>query len=369
MKNLIISTVGTSLITNPASKDKVAELYKYSNCSKEECPDSIKELIDSFVPLVKNKLKVAKINEIRRISAELNGIYGFYNNDLNNRKNDIHFLISTNTYQGLKSAEVVRDYIQSKEIICDIFTPQNLSTKNKEDFSEGIKEILKWFDDVINSYKQQGYKIIFNLTGGFKSLQGYLNTLAMFYADKIVYIFESEQSELIEIPRLPVRIDLSPFEKNKEKLLLLNANRICNINEFDELPEAVIDQLGGDVILSVWGEVIWKKIKFDLFETLPVLPFIRYNHKFSKDYTELIDKTKKIKLIETIAKVSVLLERKNGATTELSSGGIKFSQLESMKHNGMSLYHFRTDLGIRINCVITVSGLLLTEFGTHDQTQ
>lgn len=369
MKNLIISTVGTSLITNPASKDKVVELYKYSNCSEEECPEIIKGLIGSLVPIIKNKLRESNINEIRRISAELNGIYGFYNNDLNNRKNDIHFLISTNTYQGLKSAEVVCDYLKTKNIICDIFTPHNLSTKNKENFSEGIKDILKWFDETISGYKEKGYTIIFNLTGGFKSLQGYLNTLAMFYADKIVYIFESEQSELIEIPRLPVRIDLTPFKKNKVKLLLLNANKIFKSSEFEELPEAIFDQLGDEVILSVWGDAIWKKIKSELFDSLPEIPFITYNDKFRKMYSELIDKSKKTKLIETIAKVSVILESSNGAATELSKGGIQFSPLESKKYDNKPLYHFRTDLGIRINCVKTDKGLLLTEFGTHDQTQ
>ncbi len=369
MKNLIVSTVGTSFITNQASKEERALLNQYSNCSAYDYPENVKELIDSFVPKCLEKLGSSDNKSIRRLSAELNGIYGFYNENLSNRKNDIHFLISTDTYQGIKSAEVVRDFIENKEIPCGIFIPQKLSTKNKYDFSEGIKDLLKWFDETIYGYKNNGYQIIFNLTGGFKSLQGYLNTIAMFYADKIIYIFESNQAELIEIPRLPIKVDTEPFEKNKVNLLLLNADRVSNPNDFNCLPEAAFDLIDGDLILSVWGEIIWNKIKYDLFTELPGLPFIAYHSKFQKQFSGLVDKNFKIKLVETVAKVSVLLERSDGSTTELSKGGIRFSPLESQSFEGKILYHFRTDRGIRINCIKKESGLLLTEFGTHDQTQ
>lgn len=369
MKNLIVSTVGTSFITNQASIEERALLNQYSNCSASDCPGNVQQLIDSFAHQCLEKLRSSDNKSIRRLSAELNGIYGFYNEDLKNRKNDIHFLISTDTYQGMRSAEIVETFIKNKDITCQILTPKKLSTKNKEEFSEGIKDLLKWFDETIYGYKKNGYQIIFNLTGGFKSLQGYLNTIAMFYADKIIYIFESNQAELIEIPRLPIKIDTEPFEKNKIKLLLLNANRVSNLNEFNHLPEAAFDLIDGNLILSVWGEIIWNKIKYDIFSDPPGLPFIIYHNKFQKQFSELVDKNAKIKLIETIAKVSVLLERSNGSTAELSKGGIQFSPLESQSFDGETLYHFRTDREIRINCIKKESGILLTEFGTHDQTQ
>lgn len=369
MKNLVISTVGTSLITNPASKDQQAYLYKFSNCNEDECPEDIKDLINELLPKVNQKLENSNIRDIRRISAELNGILGFYNDNLSKGENDLHFLICTDTYQGQKSAEVVKSFLLRNNIITEIIKPNKLSTKNKYEFSEGIKNLLKWFDETIYGYKKASYQIIFNLTGSFKSLQGYLNTIAMFYADKIIYIFESEQADLIEIPRLPIKIDYEPFIKYRDKILLLNANKIYQISDFVDFPESAFDIIENKLILSVWGEVVWNKVKYDLFDELPKLSFIEYHKKFIDQYRATIDKKQKLKIVETIAKISVRLEEAKGNTAILSKGGIQFSPLESKKFEGKQLYHFRLDLGLRINCIKEGNNLLLIEFGTHDQTQ
>lgn len=369
MKNLIISTVGTSLITNLADKEKQNLLYKYSNCNETECPAQVIELVEELFPKALEKLYSSDGHSLRRLSAELNGILGLYNENLSGRNDDFHFLICTDTYQGKKSAEVIKEFLRNHKITTEIIQPKKLSTKNKDDFSDGIKELLKWFDENIYEYKKAGYQVIYNLTGGFKSLQGYLNTIAMFYADKIIYIFESEQAELIEIPRLPIRIDDEPFKRNKLKLLLLTANKIYEKNEFLDFPESAFDTIDNKIILSVWGEVIWNKLKYDLFDKLPELPFIIYHSNFKDLFNKERDKKLRIKILETLAKVSVILEESNGNTQNLSKGGIQFSPLESKLFEGKQLYHFRLDLGLRINCIKKENNLLLTEFGTHDQTQ
>ncbi len=368
-KNLIISTVGTSLITNPADKNQQNLLYKYSNCNETECPEEIKNLVRELFPKALQNLYSSDAHSLRRSSAELNGILGFYNENLSRRDSDLHFLICTNTYQGRKSAEVIKEFLAKHKIPTEIIQPNKLSTKNKDDFSEGIKELLKWFDETIYGYKKAGYQIVFNLTGGFKSLQGYLNTIAMFYADKIIYIFESEQADLIEIPRLPIQIDLEPFKKNKEKLLLLNANKIYDLKDFTEFPESAFDSVDGKLILSVWGEVIWNKVKYDLFNDLPELPFIEYHNNFIERYKKIVDKKHRLKLLETISKVSVILEESKGNANYISKGGIQFSPLESQTFGVEQVYHFRIDLETRVNCIKKGNKLLLIDFGTHDQTQ
>lgn len=369
MKNLIISTVGTSLITNSADREQQNLLNEYSNSNETECPVEIIKLVEALFRKALEKLYSSDNHSKRRLSAELNGILGLYDENLSGRNDDFHFLICTDTYQGKKSAEVIKEFLVKHKIATEIVQPRKLSTKNKDDFSDGIKELLKWFDETIYGYKKTGYQVIFNLTGGFKSLQGYLNTIAMFYADKIIYIFESEQAELIEIPRLPIRIDNEPFKKNKLKLLLLNANKVYEKNEFLDFPESAFDTIDNKLILSVWGEVIWNKLKYDLFDELPELPFIIYHSSFKDLFGKERDKKLKVKILETLAKVSVILEESNGNTQNLSKGGIQFSPLESKKFEGQQLYHFRLDLGIRINCIKKENKLLLTEFGTHDQTQ
>jgi CRISPR/Cas system-associated protein Csm6 len=48
--------------------------------------------------------------------------------------------------------------------------------------------------------------VVFNLTGGFKSVQGFLQAISSFYADETIYIFQFS-SELLQIPRLPIKLD------------------------------------------------------------------------------------------------------------------------------------------------------------------
>lgn len=369
-RNIILSTVGTSLLTNKTSVKEERELLsKYSNCKENECPNELINLVDRLYPIALEDLKSFDNHTLRRVSAELNGILGFYEEDFLDRAQDLHFLICTDTYQGIKTAEILKSFLNQKNIPVEIFESHNLSTKNKDAFSEGIKSLLKWCDDNIYNFKLSGYKIIFNLTGGFKSLQGYLNTIAMFYADSIIYIFESEQAELIQIPRLPIQIDPKPFVDHRDKFLLLNANQLFSANDFNNVPESIFDEIDGSVVFSLWGEMIWNKLKYDLFDTLPQLPFIKYHSNFIKKYKEEVDKSLKMKLIETIAKASVLLSSNNGNKECLSKGGIQYSPLTSKQFEGNQVYHFRTSLSIRVNCIEKDKHLLLTEFGTHDQTQ
>ena len=111
MKKLIISTVGTSLITNPANKEEQDLLYRNSNFNEADCPIEIKEIINKLFEKSVEKLEQSDNHSIRRTSAELNGIYGIYNEELENNNHDIHFLISTDTYQGIKSAEVTKNFL------------------------------------------------------------------------------------------------------------------------------------------------------------------------------------------------------------------------------------------------------------------
>lgn len=369
MKKLIISTVGTSLITNPAKKEEVDLLYKNSNFNERDCPLEVKEIINKLFPEIVKKLDQIDNHSIRRTSAELNGIYGIYNEHLENNNQDLHYLISTDTYQGIKSAEVIKNFLQKKGIAADIFTPSNLSTKSKDDFSTGVKELLKWCEDVIQNYKSNGYQIIFNLTGGFKSLQGVMNTIAMFYADKIVYIFESPLAELIEIPRLPIVLDQLPFEKYRTQILLLQNNKVYEVKEFGSFPETLIDIVDNKVMLSVWGELFWNQIKYNLFIELPDLPYISYDTQFTDKYNREVDRKIRYNLLETIAKVSVILEDNQGNAQKLTGGGLQFSPLESRNYKGQQLYHFRSGLSTRINCIYQSNKLLLIEFGSHDETQ
>lgn len=214
MRRVIMSTIGTSLLTNQIDRNNTAEKNWYGllrdSANKRETEIENERVIEILLTLherANNKLKTAEIASVRRLSAELNGIYGIYNNKLERGKEDVHILIATDTEQGKITAEIVKSYLQNNGIVnSSIYSPPGLSTASTTAFTEGIDELITWFKQNITSY-QKDYKICFNLVGGFKSLQGYLNTIGMFYADEIIYIFEGIGAELITIPRLPINID------------------------------------------------------------------------------------------------------------------------------------------------------------------
>src|SRR5439155_15246598 len=140
-------------------------------------------------------------------------------NQLGQAKGDMHYLIATDTALGKMAAETIKEFLRGLHIPTDVYSPVRLSSAEPQDFSKGIKDLMHWCERHIPDYRKAGYRVIFNLTGAFKSLQGYLNIVGMFYADQIVYIFET--GSLISIPRLPVRVDIEALREHRVELALM----------------------------------------------------------------------------------------------------------------------------------------------------
>jgi len=365
---LILSTVGTSLLIRQASPRERDLLIRYANVSTHECPEAVKAVISQLQGKALDQLLSAQDTRlIRDASAELNGIYGLYNNRLEDRERDIHFLIATDTAQGEATATLVKDFLESQQCVVQVYTPRRLSTGSKEAFSDGIKALLKWCDEAIPPYRESGYEVIFNLTGGFKSLQGYLNTIGMFYADRMVYIFESGD-ELIEIPRLPVRLDLDFFRRHVADMLLLSENKQAPQPDFEDAPEALFDVIEDEVILSVWGELVWNQVKQDLLaERLHHLPRLSFEPSFHEDFERTTRPADKVKLQEALARVSSLLEKASGSTRLLKQdGGLQYERYKNRYHEDLPIDHFRVSQSLRVSCLTWQGNLILRHYGAHD---
>jgi len=216
MSRLFISTVGTSLLSGVArdSGPEISHLLRATaNLRENELDHDQKEAIKGLASKAETVLLGASVSEACRRSAELNGILMYYGPGLRDRANsqDSHFLISTDTFQGQITSGIVKQYLLNlgwRDV--RVFGPPGLSTKDSRSFTSGVKTIVKWCKEEVSEYRKRGYHIVFNLVGGFKSLQGVMTTLGMFYADEIIYIFEAETADLIRIPRLPIRMDVQP---------------------------------------------------------------------------------------------------------------------------------------------------------------
>ncbi len=372
MRRVILSTIGTSLLTNqinranPEEHDWYSQLRDTANLNENETPVSVKKIISTLKQRADTKLADAKIPLIRRASAELNGIYGIYQEDLSQGKEDYHYLIATDTVQGKTTAQIVEDFLRKQGLNnTSIYAPSSLSTASTEAFSSGIDSLIVWLQDTIPTLKESKYKICFNLVGSFKSLQGYLNTIGMFYADEIIYIFEGEKSDLITIPRLPISVDTSLIKPYTAQLALLNAGAGLSREETVRIPETMLGEVDNKMTISTWGQLIWNQCKNDLLSG-DLIPFSRleYQDTFRGDYNKIREKHKRVKLQETLATVTRLLDESNGDTTILKQhGGIQYDKYT----NQGNIDHFRVTKSIRVSCVCKQGKLTLYHYDEqHD---
>ncbi len=366
----VISTVGTSLLTkqinrsHPDEKDWMKALIDYANLTLEKTPENVLAIIKKLQERAGQNLSEQEIGSIRKSSAEINGIYGLYHNQIEQGQKDIHWLIATDTAQGQATAELVQEFLKQHNISVQILTPQGLSAANTNVFSSAIDEILSWMDETIPSYKESGYQIIFNLVGGFKSLQAYLNTIGMFYADEILYIFEGEKSELIKIPQLPVNIDYSQIKP--VEFALMAAGLELKASDLAGVPQTLLFQAEDEFTLSTWGLLIWNKAKNELLSG-ELLPFerIQYETSFIKDYDKVKSRSERIKLQETLAKASALLIKHNSDTFYLKGdGGIQY---DIYTNNSDRIAHFRVTKGIRVSCICVEGKLILRHYGKEKE--
>ena len=317
------------------------------------------------------------IDEIRTTSAELNGIYGLYRDQLNQGNQDIHWLITTDTAQGQVSAELIRDFLRDNHVVVlDINTPTGLSTDSTENFTHGIDELLKSFDEIIPHYQQSGYQICFNLVGGFKALQGYANTIGMFYqADEIIYIFEGSSKEkgVITIPRLPIQVDHSVIKPVQFSLMATDVGVWVKLSELQSVPKTLIFVADDEATLSHWGRLTWNscKRKFltgDLLE----FPCLVYEKSFIKDFARnKVDQQSKLDLHEVLAEVSGTMLKFKGDTTRFDTR-LHFTRYEGgekceggVRKNQIDHFYIK-NTGWRVSCIAKDGKLYLRHYGEHD---
>ena len=198
MPKITLTPCGLSVFTQGTRYEHIKFLKRNENKLESEYNQSELRIFNQIIEVRREKLIEASLDEAKNLSSELKSFIVYYEKNFDDAKNDLHFLIHSDTFQGEKAAELIKIWGEFNEII---FTPvliKNLNTLSLKNFEAGIKNLFEWCKKFLPEYKSQGRKIIFNLNGGFKSLQFYMNKLGNFYADEIIFIFENGE-ELIKI--------------------------------------------------------------------------------------------------------------------------------------------------------------------------
>lgn len=292
-KTLFITTCGTSLLSNKFSEDERKRLNKLANSQESNLSNDDKKFLDDKLENQKHLLLNNGFEKAKELSAELNVLVTYALGKLPTpNKEDEHRLIHTDTYQGRIVAELLNDWLIKKGCKSSTKQIEDLNTKSLSDFKNGISSLISWCEATLPGYKSSGYKIIFNLNGGFKSLQGFMQTLGMFYADELLYIFEGG-NQLLHIPRLPIELESSVKEAINTNLNVFRRLGIRGMtmkkDAVKTVPESFLYEMGEEVELSNWGQLVWEKCKSTFYseKILQPIDHISYSPSGQKSLNDL----------------------------------------------------------------------------------
>jgi CRISPR/Cas system-associated protein Csm6 len=167
-RRCVVSTVGTSLLTNLATTDAERALLRDSaNQRDDELSAQVSTFLETLAERLDQLLATAEVSRLRRASAELNGLYGLYGGSIPSGSQDIHFLLGTDTAQGRCTAEALSRHLRARGLVTEVYVAPGLSTRSTAAFTEGITAVIRWCEETLEGYRQAGYRIVFNLVGSF----------------------------------------------------------------------------------------------------------------------------------------------------------------------------------------------------------
>lgn len=268
MPRLVASTCGTSLLTSRAlvsPAPQVKELVgRYTNMLEAELPAAKRAVFDEHLQNVRDRLVAAPPHEAEVLSAELHGIIRYYGQEWPAAaRRDRHVLLHTDTYLGSRTAALVQEWLEGQGVHAALKCMRGLNTSSTRAFESGMVEVVAWCQQTQDDFRPAGWRVVYNLSGGFKSWQGYISALGMLYADELVYIFETG-SEVIHIPRLPLTLDLAEVRVHFDLLRRMSIEPVAP-EALQGVREALYSERDGRMGLSVLGEVLFGQARNELY--------------------------------------------------------------------------------------------------------
>jgi len=225
-----------------------------------------RDAVERRVSTVRSRLDTADATQARRASAELNGILTLCHEEPAIGR-DHHLLICTDTWLGEQTGQIVEGWLRRNgHTSVELRRQSDLQTADLQLFQSALSDLVQWLDSTIDGYRQQQYRILFNLTGGFKSVQGFLQTLGNLYADETLYVFEAPNSPLLRIPRLPDRLDIvDTVRRHLRTIRRLAIGLNVSSADMSGVPETFLLRIDDAVSLSPWGMVVWEQARKELY--------------------------------------------------------------------------------------------------------
>lgn len=284
MPALVLNTCGTSLLNGGKISDQLrTELRQYANAAIwEDMPAGVAQRIKHHAQQKEAELLSGDETTARRLSAELNGLLSWQTEHSSNPQ-DTYLLLATDTALGQQTAQSIALWLESKGHTVQIISAAGLRTSSLNAFREALSELVKELVEILEGYKDSGYGIYFNLTGGFKGLNGFLQALSTIYADQTFYLFEGSE-ELLFIPKLPFTLDAEKIiQANLPTFRRLAQGLPVQDADSKKIPDTLLYYVEDEVMLSEWGELLWQSSYKTLYRK-EILPSISERVIYSDDF-------------------------------------------------------------------------------------
>lgn len=263
MQYYIFSTCGTSILTDAArKKDDNGKLQKIiiNNSNVHNFNDMDDEAQKALKDLVEQQLDVFGSYDAEtacKNSAELNCLINWIRKNSIKASDCFCYLIHTDTELGSWTAQIVKDWLDQNGFMgAECKSVDHLNTSTLLDFEVGLSELAKWTFETVPQEPSNDVKYIFNVAGGFKSMSGFMQVLGQFLADETIYTFEGKKSEILSMPKLPVRWE----DVNSIREKFDDYHRV-SLEIKPKSPENLNSLWIRDGMFTPWGQIAWENAK------------------------------------------------------------------------------------------------------------
>ena len=199
----IITTVGTSLKSNFGREKQSAEATS-----------------DALFYYLRE-------TDVRKASAETNSLSRILKED------DSIVFLHSDTPEGELCADVLRRYYQKNKYEAIIEKVVDLRYDESVFKVKGLRSLVNKLCRLIEDAEDKGFDVIINATGGFKAEIAYATLVGLLYQKNIFYIHELF-NDIIELPALPISLDIKFWQQYESDLELLSKGR----------PKPEVDKMG-----------------------------------------------------------------------------------------------------------------------------
>ena len=266
-------------------------LFRIANLQKAEMAKEDLDLIQRAQDAARHTLATGNRPEQKALSAELNAILSF-EDEFDQKPVLHHELLVTDTFVCQVAAEILSDFLQSQNTSAQPWVIKDLRTARGDELRTALSSIVPDLVQRIENSVENGWDVVFNLTGGFKGVNGFLQTAAMLWASETIYLFAGSQ-ELMHIPRLPVSIDIDGVIEENFSLFRHMANgKAVGVKTLREagIAGSLLFEDEGKAVLSEWGQLIWGKTYHQLASSKlldPPHPDIVFTNAFRRSIAGL----------------------------------------------------------------------------------